>query len=143
MTILSSVRTFLATFTLLDGQTILIDHLDSEPITYSIVPVPGQRIISTDILGNTTRIFPFLLQTNKSTADDLERLETAGFHEALMDWFDQITDDQDFTNLVLDANKTPESIAAESWGYLYEQGESDTGIYQISCVLTYRQAANN
>ncbi|MEN6300822.1 MAG: chloramphenicol resistance protein, partial [Anaerolineaceae bacterium] len=35
--------------------------------------------------------------------------------------------------------KTAESIEATGWGYLFEQGDSDTGIYQIQCKLVYRQ----
>jgi hypothetical protein len=39
----------------------------------------------------------------------------------------------------MDEGKTATAIEATGWAYLYEQGQSDTGVYQIQCRLTYEQ----
>jgi hypothetical protein len=138
MTLISAVKTFMATFPSLEsGALILTDHIGAQPIQYSIQPLPGQRIVEQYIDGVTVREFPFVFQTVKSTADELERIETSGFLEALMDWFEQKTIDGELPALA--ANQTARTIEAVSWGFLYEQGVSDTGIYQIVVSLRYGQ----
>lgn len=138
MTIISSLRTYIATCPLLDdGALILIDQLGQEPIQYAIIPLPGERIIEKYLNGSSLREFPFLFQTAESTADDLERIENAGFQEQFADWLEAQTESETLPDL--GSNKTADSIEAVQWGYLYENGISDTGIYQISCKLVYRQ----
>lgn len=139
MTIIAAVREYMLNAPMLEGNAIVLIDSIGQPIQYAIIPLPGEQIVEQYINGVTVREFPFLFQTAKSTADDLERLETAEFHEALMDWFEERTEENDLPQL--DANKTAESIEAVNWGYLFEQGESDTGIYQITCRLRYRQEA--
>jgi hypothetical protein len=138
-TILSAVKAFMATYSGLEsGAIILTDHINA-PISYSIVPLPGEQVIETYLNGSSTRVFPFLFQTAKSTADELERIETAGFHEVLMDWLDSQTEAGTLPSLP--TGKTAEEIRAVSWGYLYQEGQSSEGVYQVSCLLTYGQVA--
>jgi hypothetical protein len=138
MSIISSIKTYLATYTGLEsGAPIWVDYLGSVPVQYSIVPLPGSRIVEQYIDGSSLREFPFAFQTVKSTADNLERLESIGFQEEFADWLESQT-----AAGVLPTpgtKKTAESIEATGWGYLFEQGDSDTGIYQIQCKLVYRQ----
>jgi hypothetical protein len=138
MTIISSLRTFIATCPLLEaGALILVDQLGQEPIQYALIPLPGERIVEKYLNGSSLREFPFLFQTSESTADDLERIENAGFQEQFADWLEAQTETETLPDL--GSNKTAERIEAVQWGYLYESGISDTGIYQISCKLVYRQ----
>jgi hypothetical protein len=138
MTIISAVKTFMKTYPALEsGSLVLVDYI-GQPIGYSIIPLPNQRIIEKYIDGSSVREFQFAFQTAKSTADELERLDSAEFHEDLMDWFEEQTEEETLPDL--GAGKTAEIIEAINWGYLYEQGTSDTGIYQIICRLEYRQA---
>jgi hypothetical protein len=140
MTIIQALRTYLAACpTLVTGALLLVDHLGETPIQYAIIPQAGEKVIETDIIGNKTCEFPFLFRSMESTADDLERIETAGFYEALAAWFDTQTRNKAFP--ALGAGKVVEKISANGWGYLYEEGQSQTGVYQISCTLTYRQLA--
>ena len=139
MTIIESLKTYLKTCpNLADGALLEVDH-NGPPIQYAIIPVPGARVLETYIDGASLREFPFAFQTAAITADDAERIDNAGFQEMFADWLETQTEAGNLP--ALDAGKTAESIAATSWGYLFEQGESDTGIYQIQCKLTYRQAA--
>ena len=73
----------------------------------------------------------------ESTSDELERLENSGFFETFTDWLESQTESGDLPTL--GAKKTAEKIEALGWAYLYEQGKSSTGIYQVQCKLTYDQ----
>ncbi|HZW02876.1 MAG TPA: hypothetical protein VFF68_03045 [Anaerolineaceae bacterium] len=138
MSIIQSLKTYLKTCpSLADGALLEVDH-NGPPIQYGIIPVPGARVVETYVNGGSLREFPFAFQTAAITADDAERIDNAGFQEAFADWLDIQTLAGNLPDL--GAGKTAESIAATSWGYLFEQGESDTGIYQILCKLTYEQA---
>lgn len=141
MSIISALRTYMATYpALASGALLLVDRLGETPIQYAIIPQAGDRVVEAYIDGSSTREFPFLFRSMESTADDLERIETSGFYEALADWFEAQTEAGVFTSLSLGTGKTPEKIEADGWGYLYEEGQSATGVYQIRCRLTYGQA---
>jgi hypothetical protein len=83
------------------------------------------------------RVFPFALDFNASTADELARLGSCGFSEALSDWFEKQTNISNLPSLP--TGKTPFSIEVSGQGYLYMEGQSDIGIYQIQCKLIYDQ----
>jgi hypothetical protein len=137
---LSAVTTYIKTcLDLADGAPVWVDFLGSDGVQYSVVPLPGARIISEDIIGNTVREFPFAFQSMASTADDLERLETAGFFETFAAWLESQSKSGVFPTL--EEGQEPTKIESTGWGFLYEQGVSDTGIYQIQCKLTYEQGA--
>lgn len=137
MSMIEAVRNYFLTYTPMAESLIHVDALGSTPTEYAIVPLPGERITATYLDGKTEREFPFLIQSVESTADELERLENSGFYEALADWLEAQSEAGNLPNLGSD--KTAESINAVSWGFVYEQGESGTGIYQITCKLVYEQ----
>ena len=140
MSLLGAVQTYLKTYSeLADGAPVWVDFLGSDGTQYSVIPLPGARIISEDIIGNTEREFPFAFQSMESTADDLERLETAGFYESFADWLESQSKAGTFPTL--ETGQTATKIESTGWAFLYEQGVSDTGIYQIQCKLTYEQEA--
>lgn len=136
MSLLSAVRTYLVDYTgLKDGAPLWVNYLGSQPTEYAIVPMAGGKILERWLNGGSLREFPFAIQSVESTADDLERMESAGFFESLADWLENQT-----VLPALDEGKTAISIEASGWAYLFEQGKSETGIYQIQCRLVYEQA---
>ncbi|MBK8467732.1 MAG: hypothetical protein IPL32_18110 [Chloracidobacterium sp.] len=137
MSIISAVRDYLLTYGEMSGALIHVDALGKEPIEYAVIPVPGARTVEEYLDGKKKREFPFLIQSVFSTADEAERLENSGFYESLADWFEAQTAAGNFPNL--GTGKIAESIESVSWAFLYEQGESATGIYQITCKLIYEQ----
>jgi hypothetical protein len=138
MSLLSAVRTYLAGYSgLKSGAPLWVNHLGSQPTEYAIAPMPGAKVIESYINGASLRVFPFSFQSMESTADDLERLESAGFFEAFSEWLEAQTAAGNLPTL--DTGKTPVSIEATSWGYIHEQGRSETGIYLVQCKLTYQQ----
>lgn len=138
MSLIDSVRTYLATYSeLTTGAPLWVDYLGQVPVEYSISPLPGARIVETYLDNSTLREFPFAFSSTESTADDLERLANVGFYEAFADWLESQTEAG--TLPTLESGKTAEIIESSGWGYLFEQGESQTGIYQIQCRLVYQQ----
>ena len=138
MSIISSVRTYLATYTgLKTGAPLWVDYLGNNPSEYAVIPLAGGKVVETYIDGSSQREFPFAFQSMESTADDLERLENSGFFETFSDWLE--TQSEAGTLPTLGAGQTAELIEATGWGYLYQQGNSDTGVYQIQCRLEYKQ----
>jgi hypothetical protein len=138
MSIIESLRTYLAAYTgLEDGAPLWVNHLRAMPTSYAIVQLPGARVLETEITGKTLREYPFAFQSMESTADDLERLENLGFFESFADWLEAQSEAGTLPDL--GAGKAATAIVATSWGYLFEQGQSETGIYQITCRLEYEQ----
>lgn len=139
MSILSAVRTYLLTYSALkDNAPLWVDHLGSDPTQYAIFPLGGQKIAESYIDGGSLREYPFAFQSMERTADDIERLENSGFYETFADWLD--SQSEAGTLPTLGSGQTPVSIQATGWGVLFEQGRSDTGVYQIQCKLVYEQA---
>mgnify|MGYP001276938573 CR=1 FL=1 len=139
MSILSALRTYLKTYSGLKSDApVWVQYLGNVPTEYSIVPLPGNNIIESYINGGSLREYPFAFQSMESTADDLARLENQGFYEAFADWLETQTESEIFPTL--DTGKKPVLIETTNWGYLFEEGESDRGIYQITCRLQYEQA---
>lgn len=137
MSMIESVRDYLLTYSGMADALIHVDALGSKPTEYAVIPVPGARIIERYLDGKTKREYPFLIQSVFSTADEAERIENSGFYETLADWLE--TQNEADNLPTLDAGKTAESIEAVSWGFVYEQGGSATGIYQITIKLVYEQ----
>jgi len=115
-----------------------VDFLGPNPTEYAIVPLPGRVIVEEYINGGSSREFAFAFQSVESTADDLNRLASSGFYEAFSEWLESQTEAGAFPTLA--SGRTPEKIEAVGQGFLFRQGESSTGVYQITCKLTYEQA---
>lgn len=138
MSIIEAIQTYLKSYSNLEsGAPVWVDYLGSSPVEYSIQPLPGSIVLESYINGSSLRSYAFAFQSMESTADDLERLGTQGFYEEFAEWLEQQTENEDLPTL--DSGKTALSIEATGWGYLYQQGESATGVYQIQCRLEYKQ----
>lgn len=138
MSIISALQTYLRTFTGLETDApVWVDFLGSNPTEYSVSPLPGARIVETYINGSSLRQYPFAFNSTQSTADDLERLQNTGFFEAFAQWLEDQTEAG--TLPTLGAGQTAVEISATGWGYLFQEGDSNTGIYQIQCQLLYSQ----
>ena len=137
MSIINALQTFIKTYTGLDNTNVLIDKTGPETVEYGIFPIPGARIVEENIDGSSIREYPFALQSSVMTADDAARLENSEFFESFADWLESQT--LAGTLPTLGAKQTATKIEATTGGALYEQGESNTGIYQIVCKLTFEQ----
>lgn len=139
MSIIAALQTYIKTFASLEsGAPVWVNHLGANPVQYSIAPLPGSRIVESYVNGGSLREYVFAFRSAESTADDLERLGTSGFYETFADWLESQTNAKVFPTL--GSGKTAELIEALGWGYLFEQGQSETGIYQVQCRLRYTQS---
>lgn len=140
MSMISALKTYIATYTGLDASAaLLVDVLGKEPTQYAIVPIPGARIVESYIDGGSKREYPFAIQSMEANGDEATRMAINEFYESLADWFETQTEAGTLPTLA--AGKTPESIEALGWGFLQEFGESGVGLYQIQAKLTYEQVA--
>jgi hypothetical protein len=138
MSIIESVKTFIATYSgLANGAALQVDQLDNTPTQYAIMPLPGARIVETYINDATLREYPFAFESTEYTADDLQRIDVNGFYEDFADWLSSQTDAGTLPTLATGKNAI--KIEALGWGYLFSDGDSGTGVYQIQCKLTYEQ----
>lgn len=137
MSILSNVKTFIATYSGLDAAApITSDNVGDKPPWYGIYPISGNPIIDEDILGKKRKRFPFVLRSVEYTLDELERLDTIDFFEGFQEWLEAQSNAGNLPTLA--SGKTPESIEAIDWAYLFEVGAT-TGVYQIQCALIFTQ----
>lgn len=138
MTLIQSVKNYIETYAgLKENAPLWVNYLGAEPTEYAIVPLPGDRILEAYITGKERRAYPFAFQSMERTADELERLENIGFYETFAAWLDSQSEAGVLPTL--DSGLTAEKIEAVNWGYLFEQGESSSGVYQIQCRLIYEQ----
>ena len=138
-TIIQSLRTWLSAYTgLKTGAPLWVDFLGPNPTQYTIDPIPGERITEWYIDNSgSMREFPFSFASMESTAAEIDRMNNIGFYEAFADWLEAQWINGNMPDL--GAGKTPFKIEATGWGCLFEQGQSETGIYVIQCKLTYSQ----
>lgn len=140
MMMLSRLKTYISGYShLTTGAPLWVDYLGGEPTGYAIIPLPGTKVVETYLDGSSLREYPFAFQSMELTADEAERLDNNGFFEAFADWLES----QSYSGTLptLAAGKTPVSIEALGWAFIYESGESQTAIYRIQCKLTYEQSA--
>jgi hypothetical protein len=137
-TVIESPKTYIATYTGLEtGAPLWVDALGRVAVEYAISPLAGARIAESYIDGSTLREFPFSFSSAESTADELERIANIGFYEAFAQWLEDQSNSSELPTM--GTGMTAEKIEATGWGYLFQEGESGTGIYQILCRLTYKQ----
>lgn len=141
MSTINAIRNFIITCPYLDNEAIVnIDLIGNNPIEYSINLLPGEKIIKTFIDESTERTCSFTFNTREYNEDVLQSLENQGFYEKFADWLEL----QSKAGILpeLGTGKTAKKIEATNWGYLFLQDTSQvSGVYQITCLLTYRQEA--
>ena len=138
---ISAVKAYFQTYITANdsGKPLWVNYLEAEPVSYSIVPIGGNRKVSTYIHGNSgEREFVFAFQSGRFTADDAERVGNIEFFESLAEWLDDQTEQNNLPTMPSGFNAL--GIEALGDGYLFEQGESTTGVYQIQCRLEYSKS---
>lgn len=141
MSVISAVRDYIRSYTELDDDApVWTNYIgDGGVISYSIIPVTGERIVEEYINGSSSRAFSFAFQSVELTIDEATRMATQEFFEELAEWFRTQTEAGNFPNM--DEGQTPYRIMATGWGTLIDLGQSQTGVYQISCRLEYEQSS--
>ena len=138
-TIIEALRTYINNCSYLDADSgeVSINYMSSDPIQYGIFPLPGEKLIEKYIVSGGIFEYPFALRVNASNTDDYALLETQGFFEEFSAWLEENNDSGTFP--ALPTGKTAIKVEAQSNGYLIEQGESGTSIYEVPCTLIYEK----
>jgi hypothetical protein len=137
MSILEAIKTYMLTFPLLkDDALFLSDHSSGDIVQYSIIQIPGTRVLEEDLLGNESCQYTFAFQSIESTMDELARFANASFYDELETWLKS----QSAQNILpaMESSQHPEKIETLSWGYLMQE-QTGTGVYQVQCRLLYTQ----
>jgi len=137
-TIINALKTYIKTYSGIGASgVVMVDFLSGVPDEFAISPQPSNKIVEQYIDGRSVRQFSFAFQMMASTADEAKRLTNNGFYEGISDWFESQTIAG--TLPTLNSNQHPTLIEALSQPALFQQGESNTGIYSMQCRLEYDQ----
>jgi hypothetical protein len=140
MSVLSAIQTYIKTYSELKKDApVWVNYLGESPVGYSIVPLTGPRIVETYLNDHTSREYSFALQSMESTMDQLNRINVQEFYEEFAEWLRTQSGQEVFPEM--GPEQTPTNIEALGNGYLYRQGDSQTGVYQIQCRLEYEQTS--
>ncbi|RPJ29447.1 MAG: hypothetical protein EHM33_00950 [Chloroflexi bacterium] len=135
-----AVKTYLKTYSGIGSSAVvLVDYLSGNPSEYAVSQQPGTVVLETYLTGATERQFNFALQMMAYTADDAARIANSGFFEGVAAWLESQSEAGTFPTL--NTNQHPTDIRATGQPFLYQQGESETAIYQMNCALLYDQDA--
>lgn len=138
MSIVSGIRDYLIGYAgLAAGAPVWVNYMGPKPTEYSVVPMPGPRYSERYTNGGYLREYPFAFSSSQYTAADLDRVSAEAFFEAFGDWLDSQTEAGTFPDV--GAKLHPWKIEATDWGYLMEEGQSDTGRFQVTCKLYFSQ----
>ena len=138
MSVLSAIQTYIKTYSELKTDApVWVNFMGEAPTEYSIVPLAGPQIIEEYITGKTSRVFPFALQSMESTMAELERVANQEFFEEFAEWLRTQSEASNFPTM--GSGQTPFRIMALGHGVMLQQGDSQTGVYQIQCRLEYEQ----
>ncbi len=139
MSLLSAVKTFVAGYSGLPaGASLVSDGLIGKPGQYAVLALPGRRVAMPYVDGGSEQEFHFALSSVESTVDELQRLASSGWYESFAEWLDVQTIADNLP--VLGVKQSPISIEAVQCAFIYEQGNSGTGVYQIQCKLVFHEA---
>lgn len=138
MSIIESIRNFIADCPLLKDNTILsIDRLGDTEIEYTIDSELTSPILKKYVDGSTLRQFNFVFASReKYGADTLQNIKNSGFYENFADWIENQSDSGNLPEL--DKYRIPQYIEVLSDGYVFDTTDS-TARYQIQLKFVYYQ----
>ncbi|MEA4811157.1 MAG: hypothetical protein VB108_01150 [Anaerolineaceae bacterium] len=136
MSILEAVRDHLRLYQPLQNIDLFqIDKLQPDPVSYSIYSTPTQKVLQSYIGGGGMFQLQFIVRCTASMASEDTRIEANEFFDAFSDWLAEQNLKRNLPDLGI--GKTAYSIETSSAGYLIQEGESGTGIYEMPCNLIY------
>lgn len=138
MSIIGSLRAWLASCPILKDGILNVEYLGAEGIEYTIdADQPTSPILRKYVDGDSLRQYPFIFASRESYGPDvLQNIANSGFYEDLAAWVEQQSAAGNLP--VLDEHRTPKYIEVLSNGYPFDTGDS-TARYQITMNLIYYQ----
>jgi hypothetical protein len=131
--IIESIRDYLLTCPLVDGQKINVDYL-GDGMEYSIDPVGADPIYKKYVDGGCQKQFQFAINSKYAYDGDARTgIANSGLYQSLEEWFE--TNNKSDVLPALDGY-APIRVEVLQSGYLFST-EADLGRYQIICRLIY------
>ena len=134
--IIESIREYIMTFPELKDGCLLVDYLGSEPIEYSVEPVPCDPVYQKYTDGSCIKQFLFIFASREFYDADVNKcIENLAFYENFADWITSCSDSGILPEL---ENASPISIEILTGGYAIS-ADANTARYQIQLRLLYEE----
>lgn len=137
MTIIESIRSYIAQCPLLKEGKLSVDYLGQEPTEYTIDVMPTSAVLKRYADGGSLREFLFVFGSREYYGKTvLQNLENSGFYEQFALWIEE--QDKVCNYPVIGEGRQVQGISVTSTGYLFDATENNAR-YQIQCRLLYYQ----
>ncbi len=138
MTIIESIRDFIAGCPILRDGLLNVEYLGHKPTEYVIEAVPTSPVVKQYADGGALKEYLFLFASREYFgADTLQNLENSGFYEKFAEWIAAQNKVRRFP--VLPEGKSAQALQVMSTGYLFDASEENAR-YQIQLRLLYYEA---
>lgn len=139
MTIIESIRIWLKTCPVLEGERLNIDFLPVEAQSYSVEVVPGRGTIKQYMDGSALKQFLFVLASREFAESDIaQNADNLQFYEDFAQWVERQNRRPKHLPYLGDG-RNAQKITVTTPGYLYLRDDHGTARYQIQMELTYLQ----
>ena len=137
MTVFESLRAWLLTCPLLEGQRLNANYLGAEPLEFALFEVPMAEQVAYYLDGTSIRQKAVAIAALQDYSPDLlEQLAASGFWSELEEWIEEQNDLGELPDL--GERRTADSVKVSASHYvLYTSAQ--TARYQIQLLLTYEQ----
>lgn len=138
MSIIESIRKYMAKCPLLDGGSINIDFLSSSNIEYTIETVPCEPVIKYFIGGSSLRQYEFILASREFYGTDVvQNIQNSEFYENLAHWIEENSKNK-ILPVLENEKQSADKIEILTHGALISE-DAKTAVYQIQLRLIYFQ----
>lgn len=138
MSIIESIRKYMAKCPLLDGGSINIDFLSSSNIEYTIETVPCEPVIKYFIGGSSLRQYEFILASREFYGTDVvQNIQNSEFYENLAHWIEENSKNK-ILPVLENEKQSVDKIEILTHGALISE-DAKTAVYQIQLRLIYFQ----
>lgn len=135
MTIIESVKRYIAGYPGIEGGRLNVDFLSDEAGGFSIDATPAANVVKRYVDGATVRQFLFTLAGRAFYGPETrQQIENLGFFEDFAEWLEAQNRAKNFP--APGEGRTPLKIEVTTSGYVMIPG-TETARYQIQCALTY------
>lgn len=135
MTIIESVRQFIATYQGLDGDRLKIDFLPAKAASYSVDVVPAKTVVKQYLDGSSLRQFLFVLASRTHYGPEIrQQIDNIGFFEDFSGWLETQNRKRIYPDL--GEGRVVRKMEVSTSGYAFAPG-TETARYQIQCKIIY------
>lgn len=134
--LIECVRDYVMQFPELKDGMLLVDYLGSEPIEYTVEPVPCDPVYKRYVDGDCQKQFLFIFASREYYSADVNQcIENLSFYENFERWIRQQNDEGILPEM---GERIPVSIEVLTSGYAFDC-DAESARYQIQLRLIYEE----